>query len=157
MVRVRGHIGVGQKYFQPRAALSHIASVMPRPVLHEGNERPRIRAVRERALRIGRSRPGRLPESVPHGLADEVYEREILDLGATTDIVSFAGCAAPEDQGDAPTMIVDVEPVPHIASVAVNRERSSMEDVDNGQRNELLREVIRSVIVRAVTDGAISP
>jgi hypothetical protein len=53
-------------------------------------------------------------------------------------------------------MIVDVEPVPDIASVAVNGERSSMENVDNGQRNELLGEVIGSVVV-SVTDGGVQP
>ena len=34
-----------------------------------------------------------LLEGVPHGLADETDEREILDLGATADIVSFASRA----------------------------------------------------------------
>ena len=46
-------------------------------------------------------------------------------------------------------MIFNIEPVTNIQTIPVNRKRPVMERIDNHQRNELFREMIRSIVIRA--------
>ncbi len=50
-------------------------------------------------------------------------------------------------------MILHIEPVADILALAVDRERLVIQCVDEHQRNELLRELIRSVVVGASGNG----
>ena len=47
-------------------------------------------------------------------------------------------------------MIVDEQPVANIEPSAIDRHRLAREPLDDGQRDELLRELVRPVIVRAI-------
>ncbi len=49
-------------------------------------------------------------------------------------------------------MIVDVEPVANVLAASVHVDRPRRECVQNGERNQLLRKLVRSVVVRAVRD-----
>ena len=55
-----------------------------------------------------------------------------------------------EDHVDGPRMILDVQPVAHVLPAAVHRQRPSVADIVDEQRNELLRELVGPVVVRAV-------
>ena len=47
-------------------------------------------------------------------------------------------------------MVLDIEPVAHVLARAVNRQRLAIQCVEDDQRDELFREMVRPVIVRAV-------
>ncbi len=49
-------------------------------------------------------------------------------------------------------MVVDVEPVAHICARAVDRQRLALQAVEDDERDELLGEVVRAVVIRAVGD-----
>lgn len=49
-------------------------------------------------------------------------------------------------------MVVDVEPIAHIRARAVDRQRLTLKAVEDDEWNELLGEVVRAVVVRAVGD-----
>ena len=49
-------------------------------------------------------------------------------------------------------MILDIQPVAHLHAVSVNRELLVMLDVIDHQRDQLLRELIRAVVVGAAGD-----
>ena len=74
----------------------------------------------------------------------------IRALGAAADIIFFADLALADHQRERADMILDIEPVADIAPVAVDRQRFALERVENDERDELFRELIRPVVVRAV-------
>ena len=53
---------------------------------------------------------------------------------------------------DALRMIVDIQPVTHILAVAVHRKLLALQRIVDNQRDQLLRKLIRSVIVGTVRD-----
>jgi hypothetical protein len=54
------------------------------------------------------------------------------------------------DQGVA--VVRDVQPVADVGAVAINRQRFAFERVDNHQRNQFFRMLIRAVVVRTIGD-----
>ena len=57
-----------------------------------------------------------------------------------------------QHQQDAGAVILDVQPVAHVAAVAVDRQRPAVERIEDHQRNQLLGKLERAVVVRAVGD-----
>ena len=57
-----------------------------------------------------------------------------------------------EHEQQAGAVILDVQPVADVAAVAVDRQRPAVERVQDHQRNQLLRKLVRTVVVRAVGD-----
>ncbi len=49
-------------------------------------------------------------------------------------------------------MVLDVEPVAHVAAVAVDRQAAALDGVEDHQRDQLLGELVGAVVVRAVRD-----
>lgn len=49
-------------------------------------------------------------------------------------------------------MVVDIEPVAHVCACAVDRQRLTLKAVEDDEWDELLGEVVRAVVVRAVGD-----
>ena len=47
-------------------------------------------------------------------------------------------------------MILHIKPVPHILSPAIDRQRPAIADVVDKQRNQLLRKLVRSIVVGAI-------
>ena len=89
-----------------------------------------------------------LAELLEDGLDD-------VDVGAlivAADVVDLADAALLQDQVDGMAVILDVEPVADVLAVAVNRQLLIGQRVDDHQRDELLREVVRAVVVRAARD-----
>ena len=80
---------------------------------------------------------------------------EVLVLVAAADVVDLAGPALAQDELDPGAVVLDVEPVPHLAAVAVQRQRLAVERVGDEQRDELLRILVRAVRVRAARDRGV--
>ena len=89
-----------------------------------------------------------LAELLEDGLDD-------VDVGAlivTADVVDLADATLLQDQVDGMAVILNVEPVANILAVTVDRQLLVGQRIDDHQRNELLREVVRAVVVRAARD-----
>ena len=81
-------------------------------------------------------------------LTDELYDVNVLHLVVTANIVNLADLAVVDNEVDSAAVILNVEPVTNIQSLAVNRKWLVRKRVCNHKRNEFLREVIRSIVVR---------
>ena len=77
--------------------------------------------------------------------------RQLLvgQFGAAADVVDLAGAPFRADEFDALHVVVDVEPVPHVRAVAVERDLRAVEQVGDEQGDDLLGEVVVPVVVRA--------
>ncbi len=91
-------------------------------------------------------------EQLIDGDAKLLHQGQVLSLAAAADIVGFARHSAREYRLDAAAMILDVQPITYVAPVAVNRQLFRVQDIDDHQRDELLRELPWTVVVRAVAD-----
>ena len=80
---------------------------------------------------------------------------DVLVLVTAADVVDLAGTALQQDELDARAMILDEEPVAHLAAVAVKRQRLAVECVRHEQRDELLRVLVRPVRVRPARDRSV--
>ncbi len=78
---------------------------------------------------------------------------DVLPLVEAADIVSLGHLSAMEDEVDGTRVILDVEPVSHILAPAVHRQRASVADIVDEQRNQLFRKLVGTVIVGAVGDN----
>ena len=58
-----------------------------------------------------------------------------------------------EDKVDGTGMVLNEQPVAHILTLTIDRQRLAMADVIDEQRNQLLRELIGAVVVGTVGDN----
>ena len=65
----------------------------------------------------------------------------------TTDVVNLADTSLVDDQIDRLAVILDVQPVTNVFAGTVYRKRLVIQCVGDHKRNQLLREVIWSVVV----------
>ena len=89
-----------------------------------------------------------LAEFLEDGLDD-------IDIGAlivAADVVDLADTPLLQDQVDGMAVVLHIEPVADVLAVAVDRQLLIGQRVDDHQRDELLREVVRAVVVRAARD-----
>ena len=68
----------------------------------------------------------------------------------SADVVGFSGNAAGDHLDQGAGVVLDVEPVADLGPGAVDRERFPVERVEDHQRNQFFRKVVRAVIVRTV-------
>src|SRR5262249_42878006 len=94
-----------------------IAPVVPRPVLHEGDEPP------ARSLWRGRH----LVEQV----AERVDDVQVGPLAPAADVVRLPRLPAQEHRAERLAVIAHVEPVAHVEAVAVDGERFALERVQD--------------------------
>lgn len=123
-----------QRTFQLRT-IDGVAPVVAGTIRHR-LEQPRVR-------RLG------WPTDVEQG-AELVDEIEIAHLGAAADAVGLARFAPFEDDAQRAGVIVDMQPVADVAAVAVDRQRLATQRVVNDPGDQLLRQLPRAVVVRAV-------
>lgn len=74
----------------------------------------------------------------------------VLPLIETADVIGFCRLAVMENHVDSSRMIHYIQPVAYVFPLAVYRQRLTVTDVVDEQRNQLLRELIRPVVVRTV-------
>ena len=77
-------------------------------------------------------------------------EVNVLPFVKATDIVGFGRLSLVEDQVDGTGVVLHVEPVAHILALTINWQWLTMANVVDKQRDELLGELERTVVVRAI-------
>lgn len=78
---------------------------------------------------------------------DDIY---ILPLVEASNIVGLGNGSVVEDGIDGTRVIHYIQPVAHVLALAIDRERLAMANVVDEQRNQLLRELVRTIVVAAV-------
>ena len=73
---------------------------------------------------------------------------DVLRLVSPRDVVGLSGLSGVEQEIDRRRVILHVEPVAHVAPVAVQRQRMAVDRVRHEERDQLLRILIGPVIVR---------
>ena len=86
------------------------------------------------------------------GVDDHLDDVDVLPLVETTDVVGLGNQALVEDEVDGTGVVLDEQPVAHVLALAIHGQRLAVADVVDEQRNQLLRELIGAVVVRAVGD-----
>lgn len=84
--------------------------------------------------------------------ADQSNNVYVPHFIVATDIVNLSGFPMAKDQINCAAMVFDIKPVPNIQTGAVDRHRFAGNCLDNHQWNQLLRELMWSVIVGATAD-----
>jgi hypothetical protein len=85
--------------------------------------------------------------------AEGVHDLDVGLLVPAADVVDLAGLAGLQDGADGAAVVGDVEPVADLLAVAVHGQRLAGQGVGDHQRDELLGEVVRAVVVGAVAGG----
>ena len=92
------------------------------------------------------------PQQTVHGLDEHLDDVDVLPLVEASDVVRLGDLSLVEDEVDGAGVVNDVEPVAHVLALAVDGQRLAVAYIVDKQRNQLLRELIRAVVVRAVGD-----
>lgn len=82
---------------------------------------------------------------------------DVLPFIETTDIIRFGNLSVMENYVDGPCVIYYIQPVAYILTLAVYRQWLAVTDIINKQWNQLFRELIRTVVVRAVCNNGRMP
>src|ERR1700730_481126 len=83
-------------------------------------------------------------------LADGLYYVEVRAFVATADIIRLTWPPLGKDQVKGSGMILDIEPITDIGAFPIDRKRLSLQGIEDDQRNQLLRKMIWSIVIRAV-------
>ncbi len=85
-----------------------------------------------------------------NSLDDHLDDIDILPLVETTDVIGIGNLTLMEDEVDGTGMILNKQPVAHILTLAIDRQRLAMADIIDKQRNQFLGELIGAIVIRAV-------
>src|SRR5262249_20675570 len=113
-----------------------VAEIVPRTVGHE---------LDERAARTRRQ----TADGGIERIADALDNLEVAALLASSDRVGFTDASALYHLAQRARVVIDVDPIAHIAAVAVNRNPLARKRLDDRQGNQLFGKLVRSVIVAA--------
>ena len=89
-------------------------------------------------------------EKAVDGVDDDLDDVDVLPFVEAADVVCLGNPAVVEDHVDGAGMVLDVQPVTDVLPLAVDGKRLAVADVVDEKRDELLRKLIRPVVVRAV-------
>ena len=79
--------------------------------------------------------------------ANRLNHLDIFTLVVTANIVGFTNAAGGGDKIERAGVVIDEQPVADLLTVAVYRQRLTRQGVENSQRDQFFREVIRAVVV----------
>src|SRR6266566_2852176 len=88
-------------------------------------------------------------------LEDACGEIAVLDLLATADVVDASWHPFAQDQLDPGAVVLNVEPIACLATVAIDGERLSVQGVRDEKRDDLLGILVRTVGVRAASNRSV--
>lgn len=117
------------------AGIHGVAKIVAGPI---GDEADQV------ATRAGRARRDHIDQ-----IADALHHTEIGAFAARANVVSLADPAVLERQCQRLRVVSDMEPVADIAAIAIDRQRLVRQSANDRVRDQLLRKMIRPVIVRA--------
>ena len=89
-------------------------------------------------------------EQAVHGLDNHLDDVDVLPLVETTDIVSLGYLTIVENHVDGSRMVFYIQPVPHVLTLAIHRQWLAMADIIDEERNQLLWELVRTIVVGAI-------
>ena len=89
-------------------------------------------------------------EQTVNSLDNHLDDIDVLPLVETADVVSLGNLTLVENQIDGTGMIYYIQPVAHILTLTIYWQWLAMTDIVDKQRNQLLRELVWTVVVRAV-------
>ncbi|SYJ11597.1 Uncharacterised protein [Klebsiella pneumoniae] len=112
---------------------------MARTIFHKGDEIGKLADV-ARLL---------LYDFIENG-ADSTYYINILTFVMAANVVSFTALALGGDFIKCTRVIFHIEPVTNLFAVAIHRQRFTRQRIENGQRDQFFREVIRAIVIGAV-------
>ena len=92
----------------------------------------------------------RTTEQSIHGLDNHLDDIDVLPLIETADVVSLGNLALVENHIDGTGMIYYIQPVAHVLTLTIYWQWLAMTDVVDEQRNQLLWELVWTVVVGAV-------
>ena len=87
------------------------------------------------------------------GLENGLYHGEVVPLVVPSDVIYFPFAAFTNDEVDGAAMVFRVEPVPHVGPVAIDGEGLIFQRMNEHEGDELLRELVWTIIVGAAGDG----
>ena len=93
-----------------------------------------------------------IPQQAVDRADDHTDQVDVLPLVETADVVCPGHLPLVEYQVDGTGVVLDEEPVAHVLTLAVDGQRTAVADVVDEQWDELLGELVRAVVVRAVRD-----
>src|SRR3954464_4156643 len=123
-----------------------VAAIVSRPILHEGDQIGGINAKRGGAFRKALANLGVGGEDFVDVPTDGLHHIDVLPLGVTAEVVRLTQTALLQNALDTPAVITYEQPVADLHPVAIDRQRLSIERVDDRQRDQLFRKMIRPVI-----------
>ena len=118
------------------SAVDGVAHVVPRTVGDEGDE--------VLVFTLGAS------QLVVDGTDQQADDVDVLSFVESADVVSLGHGAMVEDGVDGAGVVLHIEPVPYVLTLAVNGQRFTVSDVVDEQRYQLLGKLVGAVVVAAV-------
>ena len=93
-------------------------------------------------------------EETVNGIDENLDDVKVFPLVEAANVVSISDFAIVENNVDCPCVILYIEPVSNIFALAIHRQRTAMAYVVDKQWNQLLWELIRTIIVATISyDG----
>ena len=89
-------------------------------------------------------------EQTVNSLDDHLDDIDVLPLVETTNVVGLGNLTLVENHIDGTGMIHYIQPVSHVLTLTIYWQWLAMTDVVDEQRNQLLWELVWTVVVRAV-------
>ena len=81
--------------------------------------------------------------------ADNLHDLDVLLLIVTADVVDFTNSTFVDNQVNGLAVVLHIQPVTDVQTLSINRQRLVSQCISDHQRDQLLREVIRTIVVRA--------
>src|SRR6266550_339879 len=78
-----------------------------------------------------------------------------MPLVSGPDVIGRARHSLLQREQDCAAMIVNVDPIAHIAAISINRNRFVMESVRKHERKKLFRKLARAIIVSATCNHGV--
>ena len=95
---------------------------------------------------------------VPTGQLDDLPDHgQVVALVRAAAVVDLARHAVRQRVPDPAREVLHEQPVPHVLAVPVHRQPIARERVQDHQRDQLLRVLVRPVVVRAAADHGLEP
>lgn len=83
-------------------------------------------------------------------IADGVHDLQILFFVMTTDVVGLTDSASGDHGVERTGVIFHIEPIADLVTLAIDRQRLAFQGIEDHQRDQLLGEVIRAIVVGAI-------
>src|SRR6266487_2257159 len=86
-------------------------------------------------------------------VANLIHQIDILSLVSSADRVNFAWLALLKSQLYCLAMILHINPIPHIRTISIYRQKLARQRAQNHQRDYLLRILVRTIIIGTIEDN----